>query len=129
MAEYTILIRVTPPNSYHWRVISEGKTLAQGEALTDFEGRTAAEDAIKHLEHPAPGRSIARPLRLGALARFQRNAGTVCSSARHRQPGRPRYATQPYAGSSSGPGSFSTPEPPALARPWMSTKEPRLYAA
>ena len=30
-----------------------GKTLAHGEALTDFEARAAAEAAIKHLEYPA----------------------------------------------------------------------------
>ena len=34
--QYTILIRVTPPNGYHWHVISEGKTLARGEAASDF---------------------------------------------------------------------------------------------
>ena len=52
MAKYTTLIRVTPPNGYHWRVISEGKTLGQGEAASDSEARAAAEDAIKQLECP-----------------------------------------------------------------------------
>ena len=52
--QYTILIRVTPPNGYHWHVISEGKTLARGEAASDSEARAAADDAIKLLERPDP---------------------------------------------------------------------------
>jgi len=54
MAQYTTLIRVTPPNGYHWHVISEGKTLAHGEAASDSEARTAADEAIKRLEPDPP---------------------------------------------------------------------------
>ena len=54
MAQYTTLIRVTLPNGYHWHVISEGKTLAHGEAASDSEARAAADEAIKRLEPDPP---------------------------------------------------------------------------
>ena len=48
--QYTTLMRLTPPSSYRWRVISDGKTLASGEAATDLDARLAADEAIKGLE-------------------------------------------------------------------------------
>ena len=54
MAQYTTLIRVTPPDSYRWLVIQEGKTVASGLASSDYEARQAAERAIQRLDNPDP---------------------------------------------------------------------------
>lgn len=50
MATYTTLVRAAPGHGYRWKVIADGNTLRDGTAASEFEARSAADQARRLLE-------------------------------------------------------------------------------
>jgi len=51
MAKYTTLVRaLLAGGGYRWKVIADGQTLRDGTAPTDFDARSAAEEAMKQIQ-------------------------------------------------------------------------------
>ena len=50
MAKFTTLFRASPAGGYRWKVIADGQTLREGTAPTEFEARSAADEAVKQIQ-------------------------------------------------------------------------------
>ena len=49
MAKYSTLVRAAPAGGYRWKVIADGHSLRDGTAPTEFEARSAADEAMKQI--------------------------------------------------------------------------------
>ena len=50
MAKYSTLVRAAPAGGYRWKVIADGQSLRDGTAPTEFEARSAADEAMKQIQ-------------------------------------------------------------------------------
>jgi len=54
MAKPTVLVRANQTGGFRWRVILDGETVGTGDAPTEFEARTAANEIVKRIEAEPP---------------------------------------------------------------------------